>query len=237
MIPIARNLKTLDNAYERGLRSLMLTYNRMDHVGVGCMERVDGGLSMYGVDLVARCNELGIIVDTSHCGPLTTLDACRHSKKPVSANHTGARNLYDHPRCKSDDVLRAVADTGGIIGIFAVPHFLSPSGDSSIELMLDHIDYVSTLVGVEHVGIGTDWPMQAPDSVLLATFGNPAHIAQFASSPSKYRRDVTQRLIGFEDIRDLPNLTRGLVKRGYSDGEIRSILGENALRVFEANCG
>jgi microsomal dipeptidase-like Zn-dependent dipeptidase len=82
--------------------------------------------------------------------------------------------------------------------------------------MLDHLDYVANLVGWERVGIGTDWPLQAPDSVLQATFGDPAHAKQFGVAGT-HRRDVTQRLIGFEDIRDLPNITRGLVKRGYGD--------------------
>jgi membrane dipeptidase len=80
-------------AFSQGLRSLMLTYNLMDNVGVGCTERVDAGLSMFGVDLVKHCNELGMIVDVSHCGHLTTMDACRHSKKPVNANHTAARTV------------------------------------------------------------------------------------------------------------------------------------------------
>jgi membrane dipeptidase len=225
MIPVARNLGSVDSAYERGLRSLMLTYNRMDHVGIGCMERVDGGLSMFGVDLVRHCNEIGVIVDVSHCGHLTTLDACRHSKRPVSANHTGAYALYDHPRGKTDEALRAIASTGGIVGIYAVPYFISPREHASIEQVLDHLDYVAGVVGWKHVGIGTDWPLQAPDSVLRATFGDPAHTQQFGASPGRFRRDVTQRTIGLEDIRDLPNITRGLVKRGYGDEEIRGILG------------
>ncbi|MGH8236274.1 MAG: dipeptidase [Steroidobacteraceae bacterium] len=234
VIPAPRDLGAFDTAYGKGLRSCMLTYNRMDHVGVGCTERVDAGLSMFGIEVVAHCNDIGMIVDVSHCGHLTTIDACRHSRKPVTANHTAARSLYGHARGKSDDALRAIAVTGGVIGVVAVPAFLTAATDATIEHMLDHIDYISDLVGPQHVGIGTDWPLQAPDDVLLATFGAELQSAGFRPQD---RLDLTNRLIGFDDCRDLPNITRGLVKRGYTDEQIRGILGENALRVFEEVCG
>jgi len=232
--PAPRDLRAIDTAYAKGLRSFMLTYNRMDNIGVGCTERVDAGLSMYGVEVVKHCNDIGMIVDVSHCGHLTTLDACRQSKKPVNANHTAARSVHAHARGKSDEGLRAIAGTGGVIGIVAVPSFLSGEGAPTIEHMLDHIDYVSTLVGWQHVAIGTDWPLQAPDEVLQATLGAATQSIGFRAED---RLQVTQRLIGFEDCRDLPNITRGLVKRGYTDEQICGILGENALRVFEEVCG
>jgi len=233
-IPAPRDLKAFDLAYAKGLRSFMLTYNRMDHIGVGCTERVDAGLSMFGVDVVRHCNDIGMIVDVSHCGHLTTVDACRHSKEPVTANHTAARSVHRHSRGKSNEELRAIAGTGGVIGILALPAFLTDAATPSIEHMLDHIDYVADLVGWEHVAIGTDWPMQAPDDILLVTLGAELNMLGYSA---KHRLNITQRLNGYDDCRDLPNITRGLVKRGYSDEQIRGILGENALRVFEAVCG
>lgn len=232
--PVPRDLRAFDDAYAKGLRSFMLTYNRMDTIGVGCTERVDAGLSMFGVDVVEHCNRLGMIVDVSHCGHLTTTDACRHSRKPVNANHTAAHGVHYHARGKSDEALRAIANTGGVVGIVAVPAFLTNDPDPTINHMLDHIDHVAGLVGWRHVALGTDWPLQAPDAVLAATLGAEAKSIGFRQ---KDRLDVTQRLTGFQDCRDLPNITRGLVKRGYSDEQIRGILGENALRVFEEVCG
>jgi len=232
--PIPRDLEAIDIAYEKGLRSLMLTYNRMDAVGVGCTERVDAGLSRFGLEVVAHCNAQGLIVDVSHCGELTTLDACRHSRRPVNANHTAARSVYAHARGKSDDALKAIAGTGGVIGVVAAPPFLTTEPRPTIHQMLDHIDYISRLVGWRHVAIGTDWPMQAPLDVVQATLAEQATTIGFRKED---RLDLTQRLDGFADGRDLPNITRGLVKRGYADNEIRGILGENALRVFAAVCG
>ena len=169
-----RGLKELDIAYSKGLRSFMLTYNRMDFVGVGCTERVDAGLSMFGVDVVKHCNNIGMIVDVSHCGHLTTMDACRHSSKPVNANHTAAQGLYPAARGKSDEALRAIADTGGVIGVVAAPFFLTAARPATIAHMLDHIDYIANLVGWQHVAIGTDWPLQAPDDILKATLAPEA---------------------------------------------------------------
>lgn len=232
--PAPRDLRAFDAAYARGLRSFMLTYNRMDNIGVGCTERVDAGLSMFGVEVVKHCNDIGMIVDVSHCGYLTTMDACRHSKKPVNANHTAASGVHLHARGKSNEELRAIADTDGVVGVVAVPAFLTNSASPTIEHMLDHIGYIANLIGWKHVAIGTDWPLQAPDEVLEATFGVEAKSIGFREQD---RLDLTKRLIGFDDCRDLPNITRGLVKRGYSDEQIRGILGENALRVFEEVCG
>jgi len=231
--PLPRDLSLIDRAYAKGLRSLMLTYNLMDNVGVGCTERVDAGLSRFGVRVVERCNGLGIIVDVSHCGHMTTLDACRYSKRPVTANHTAAQSVYRHVRGKRDDALKAVASTGGVIGVVALPSYLT-SEVPTIEHMLDHIEYIADLVGWEHVSIGTDWPLQVPESILerLLSPANEELGFQVQDAP-----DVTKRLLGYDDVRDLPNITRGLVRRGYDDSQIRGILGENALRVFEAVCG
>jgi membrane dipeptidase len=232
--PAPRDLKTIDVAYAKGLRSFMLTYNRMDNIGVGCTERVDAGLSMYGVDVVRYCNDIGMMVDVSHCGHLTTLDACRHSRKPVNANHAAACGVYVHARGKGDEELRAIADTGGVIGVVAVPSFISGDISPTIECTLDHMDYIANLVGWQHVAIGTDWPLQASDEVLKATLGVEVGSIGFRAED---QFDVTKRLVGFDDCRDLPNITRGLVKRGYGDEQIRGILGENALRVFAEICG
>lgn len=231
---LSNNLDDVNRAYDQGLRTLMLTYNRMDYVGAGCTERVDAGLSMYGEQVVARCNELGIVVDTSHCGRQTTLDAVALSQTPVLANHTCAQGVYPHARGKSDEELEAIADSGGVIGVITVPFFLSSEPDASIDVMLDHIDYIAAKVGWEHVGIGTDWPMQGPEHVMEATLG--VIVDEIGFRPQD-NISTTHTLEGFSDYRDMPNITRGLVKRGYPDEQIQGILGENFLRVFGAVCG
>jgi membrane dipeptidase len=231
---VPSNLRAFDAAHAKGLRSFMLTYNKKNSIGTGCTASMDEGLTPFGVEVVQRCNELGMIVDVSHCGRLTTLDACRHSRKPVNANHTAARGLYRHARGKDDDELQAIADTGGVIGIVAVPAFITDAPTPTIHHMLDHIDYVAHRVGWQHVAIGTDWPLQAPIEIQAALLSPQNQILGFRVQD---RLDVTRRLVGFDDCRDLPNITRGLVRRGYGDEQIRGILGENALRVFQESWG
>jgi membrane dipeptidase len=227
------SLEALDEAYKLGMRMIQLTYNAMNFIGAGCTERTNAGVSHFGVQFIRRMNQLGIIVDTSHCGRQTTLDACAISTAPVMASHTSASEVYRVDRAKSDEELRAIAGTGGIIGVYAVPFFLRSGDGVTIESMLDHIDYIARLVGTEHVGIGTDWPLQMTKWG-LGRFQD--FIGQSGFRP-EHNISALTNLIGFDDYRDYPNITRGLVQRGYNDDQIRGILGENFVRVFEHVCG
>ncbi len=229
----------IEPAYNLGLRMIQLTYNSMNSLGAGCTERTDAGVSHYGAKVIALMNELGIIVDTAHCGRQTTLDACKLSTAPVVASHTSAQRLYNHIRAKTDEELHAIADSGGVIGVYMVPFFLSPppvpNQRVGMEAWLDHIDYITNLVGWEYVSIGTDWPMPMPKSILKKTILTYALKAGFRKEDRV--NEMLINLDGFDDYRDFPNVTRGLVKRGYTDKQIKGILGENFLRVFKDVCG
>lgn len=228
-----KNLGLLELAHAFGLRVQQLTYNNHNLIGAGCMEPNDAGLSRYGMDFVGKCNELGILVDTSHCGRQTTLDACKHSQELVVATHTGAAAIYDHDRCKSDEELKAIAETGGVIGIFAMPWFVAPDPDNTtLDDVLDHIDYVANLVGIDHVGIGTDWPMPQTRWMALAFKRLIAPTIGFApgDGPS------TEIIHGLTDYRDFSNITAGLISRGYNDADTAKIIGGNWLRVIDQVC-
>lgn len=230
-------IELLPAAYGMGLRIVQLTYNSMNLLGVGCTERTDGGVSKYGARAIERMNELGVIVDTGHCGHKTTLDACAVSSAPVIASHTCVRALSDVPRAKKDEELDAIAATGGVIGVMAVPLFLSEQAQHEVplEVWLDHIDYLCARIGWQHVSIGTDWPMQVPVKALKEMiFPNLNKIGHQLGNDSE---KMLVEIAGFKSYLDFPNLTRGLVSRGYSDEAVAGILGENFLRVFEAVCG
>ena len=229
-----RDLEALATFHDLGLRMCQLTYNSMTSVGAGCTERADAGLSSFGVASVKAMNELGIIVDTGHVGRQTTLDACEVSEAPVVASHTAAAAIFPHARGKDDETIRAIAETGGVIGIVTVPFFLSADAVVDINVFLDHIEHVAEVGGIDSVCIGTDWPLQVPQwmqtQVLQPLF------AETGFRPED-NLDATQGLIGFDDYRDFPNITRGLVARGWTDEDIRKVLGENFLRVMEKTCG
>jgi membrane dipeptidase len=217
---------------ELGFRMVGLTYNRMNAFGSGCGERVDGGLSREGIRMVERLNELGVMVDIAHAGTQTGLDVCRVSEAPVVASHTTAAHLFEHPRAKPDHALAAVAQTGGLIGVAALPAFLAAEPDgATVDAMLDHIDHIVSVVGAEHVGIGSDWPPQAPRWMIDEIF------APAAPDEGVLGLSPEISLIGFDDHRDMRNIARGLVARRYCDDDIIGILGGNFLRVMETACG
>jgi membrane dipeptidase len=232
-VDIGLNLDHLNQYYDMGMRMIQLTYNSVNFVAGGCTDRVDCGVTDFGVKFIKRMNELGMIVDTGHCGKQTTLDACSLSTTPVVASHTSAEGVHKHDRAKSDEELKAIAATGGYIGVYLVSMFLSGKEVSTIDDFLDHVDYIARLVGPQHVGIGSDWPMQC-------TQWGIDKLAEWALEIGfRPEHGVTKpvNVIGFDDYRDFPNITRGLVKRGYGDDEIKGILGGNFLRVFEQVCG
>lgn len=232
-VDIGLNLDFLNQYYDLGMRMIQLTYNSVNFVGGGCTDRVDCGVTDFGVKFIARMNELGMLVDTGHCGRQTTLDACARSSMPVVASHTSAAAVHTHDRAKSDEELRAIAASGGYIGVYLVSMFLSGKEVSTIGDFLDHVDYIANLVGWQHVGVGSDWPMQCTQWGL----DKLAEYAMQIGFRPEHGVGAPVNVIGFDDYRDFPNITRGLVARGYRDEQIRGILGENFLRVFEQVCG
>ena len=236
------DLGRLEILHGFGVRIVQPTYNGRNQLGDGCLAEGDGGLSEFGAGAVARCDDLGLLVDVSHCSPRTSLDAVAVSRNPVAATHVGAAALYPHPRNKTDEALAAIAAKGGVIGIVGVPLFLRREGPDSIGDMLDHLDHVVGLVGVDHVGIGHDnfvhpgaEHFRTNERIGLAT-GREALVGKMPEaalmSEARWAEYSRARLAGFEDIAGWPNLTRGLVERRYGDGEIAAILGGNWMRLF-----
>jgi membrane dipeptidase len=214
---------------------LMLTYNKQDAVGAGGTELHDAGLSAFGREVVAYLNDSRIIVDTAHCGPQTTLDACRYSKAPVVASHTSSKAVFAHDRGKADDVLKALADTGGVIGVVTVPFFIAEPKTADLNTWANHVEHIAELVGPQHVAIGTDWPMPGPmwSLELVADFA-----AQNGFRGEEHQIDSTgYTMVGFDDYREFSNLSRVLVARGWSDDDILGVLGGNALRVIREVLG
>lgn len=233
-VDLGWDLSRIDTYHRLGMRMLQLTYNSVNHVGGGCTDRTDCGVTSFGKSFIERMNGVGVMVDISHCGRATTVDACKLSSKPVVASHAGCHALYAAARNKTDDEIKYIADTGGYIGIYCLPNFLTHAEQPTVEHILDHIDHVSGLVGWQHVGIGTDWPYSAPDE-----WGN-ARLADWMLAMGFSAKDGFANpkvVIGFDDHRDFPNITRGLVSRGYTDEQILGILGGNFIRVFRETCG
>ena len=220
--------------YQLGIRMMHVTYNRRNRLGDGCAETANGGLSDFGRAAIAEMNRVGVIVDVAHSGWRTSLESAVVSDKPVVASHTTCGGIYPHIRSKPDDVIRAIADSGGYIGICCIPRFLRGSGD--ISALLDHVDYAVRKFGPDHVAIGTDFAYRSrytQQEALKAPGRRPARTRFAALWPHddfETRPSMVQSLAWT----NWPLFTVGMVQRGHTDDAIRKIVGQNVLRVARA---
>ncbi|HXF06437.1 MAG TPA: membrane dipeptidase [Blastocatellia bacterium] len=224
-----QTLDDVDMFFGLGQRVSQLTYNARNLIGNGSTERRDDGLSDFGVAIVERMNKVGMAVDVSHCGDRTTLDACEVSKKPVLITHSNCRALNpNHPRCKTDEAITRMAKTGGVMGITGVRMFVKADEPTTIEHVLDHFDHVVRLVGIEHVGIGSDVDLDGYDDL------PPAELrALRASYKGSYAFRDKIDIEGLDHPKRIFDLTEGLIRRGYSDRHIELILGGNFARALK----
>jgi len=219
----------VDYFYGLGQRVSQLTYNARTLIGNGSTERRDDGLSDFGLAIVERMNKLGMAVDVSHCGDRTTLDAFDVSKKPVLITHSNCRALNpNHPRCKTDEAIKAMAAKGGVMGITEVRMFVSSKEPTSIESMLDHYDYVAKLVGVEHLGVGSDIDLLGYDAM------PPDEYKQLkAGYKNSYAFRDKIDIDGYHFAKRPFDISEGLIRRKYNDAHIEAILGGNFRRVLK----
>ena len=213
-LAIGNELQHVDVLYNAGIRLAGMTYRRKSYIGDGHLERNDGGLSLFGIEVIQRMNELGMVVDLSHASFRTAMDAIEFSEAPVAFSHDGSYTLglkqgggeYAAERLRRDEELLACAKKGGIIGVTVQPSVISSWGSElSLDLLLDHYDYMVKLLGIDHVAIGTD------SSIDVRTSG----FVRGVDSPAEGK-----------------NIIRGLITRGYSDDDILKITGGNALTFF-----
>jgi membrane dipeptidase len=223
-----RTPEDVDYFYTLGQRISLLTYNSRNLIGNGSTERRDDGISDFGLKIVERMNKVGMAVDTAHCGDRTTLDAFEASKVPVLITHANCRALNpNQPRCKTDDAIRKMAEKGGVMGITNVRNFVSAKEPTNIDSLLDHYDHVAKLVGVEHVGVGSDYDLDGYDA-LPTEYKNwlrGLYKTSYAFRDKMDTDDVNHYLRMFD-------LTEGLIRRGYNDRDIQLILGGNFRRVL-----
>ena len=213
--------------YKLGLRCAQLTYNAQNLIGAGATDRIDGGVSDFGVQIIQAMNAAGMLIDVSHCGDRTTLDAIELSPRPIAITHSNCRALINHPRVKSDEAIRKLAAKDGVMGITGVRMFVRDREPTTIEHMVDHIDHVVKLVGIDHVGIGSDADLHGYDD--MPAEQNKMLRGGYKSSYAFRDKIDTD---GFDHPRKTYDLTEVLIRRGYSDEHIRKILGGNFRRLL-----
>ena len=223
--PIGDDLSLLATYHALGVRVVQLTYNFANRVGAGCQAPVDDGLTPFGREVVREMNRLGILVDVSHCGPATTMDAIAVSEQPIAFTHCNARRFFDTPRNKSDAAIRALVDRGGVIGAAAFAGLLTSRLPATLADYVAAIDDLVALVGEDQVGLGPDFMEEMSAEVAAQVLKGlpPELLQQFQALPP------TQ---GFESAAAFPNLTLALLAHGYQPAAVRKIMGGNWLRLY-----
>jgi membrane dipeptidase len=231
--PIENEIDRLDVLYGLGLRQIGIAYSDANALGSGLAETSDGGLTAFGRRAVTRMNKLGLAIDVSHSSDRTALDTCEQSDRPVLITHAGARAVWDIPRMKPDAVLRAVAATGGVIGMSAAPHTTLSAAHPrhSIESVMDHFRYCADLVGLDHVAFGPD-TLYGDHVALHRIFAPLLRIGSAMRGPAF---DPVAYVDGLENpTENFANITGWLVSHGYRDDEIRAVLGGNIYRALQS---
>jgi membrane dipeptidase len=223
-----RSPADVDYFHSLGQRVSQLTYNTRNLIGNGSTERRDEGISDFGAAIVERMNKVGMAVDVSHCGDRTTLDAFELSKTPVLITHSNCRALVPgHPRCKTDEAIKKMAASGGVMGITGVRMFVKNDEPTTVEHFLDHFDHVKKLVGVEHLGVGSDIDLDGYDD-MPAEENKRLRAAYKGSYGFRDKIDIE----GVDHPKRIFDLTEGLIRRKYTDREIEMVLGGNFKRVL-----
>jgi len=212
---------------ELGVGVMQIAYNTQNFVGSGCYEKHDGGLSDFGHEVIAEMNRVGILCDLSHVGAKTSEEVIKASKKPVAYTHCLPAGMKQHPRNKTDEQLRFIADKGGFVGVTMFPPFLKRGAQSTVDDYVEAIEYVIAIVGEEQAGIGTDF-----------TQGYGQGFFDWITHDKGYARKLTDfgEVLNPEGIRtigDMPNLTAAMQRRGWKDTRIRKVIGENWVRVLK----
>ena len=232
--PIENELDRLGLFLALGVRVIQLTYHETNLLGSGCWERNDAGLSNFGVDAVREMNRLGILIDLSHVGPQTTLDAIEMSEKPVAITHANARSFCDHPRNKQEEALKRLAEKGGVAGATSFAPFLPRGFDSTVEDFVDAIDNMVERIGIDHVAIGTDSTHDQPLEFwhYLGSQQGTKFPSTFADGSVPYT-ELSFQPGGMATLPEFPNVADALANRGFNAGEIKKLLGGNWMRLFE----
>lgn len=218
--PLDGDLGNLGALVDLGVRTMLPTYNHANRAGSGCLDASDGGLTAWGRALVSEMNSVGVVPDGSHCSARTGLDMCEASTGPVIYSHSCMRAVWDHPRNITDDQARACAATGGVIGITGVGIFLGPN-TPTLEAMTRHLEYAVDLVGIDHVGVSTDFSFDFADFV-----------DEVVRNPHLFDESYTR----WGPIQWMPpetflGLEQHLRRRGWTDGDVEAVLGGNFHRV------
>lgn len=228
--PIDRHFHFVSVFHKLGLRVLQLTYNERNLLGDGCLEPENRGLTHLGIQIVRELNRLGMLVDLTHSGERTSLDAMEVSEDPVVFSHSSVRAMQDNPRNLTDEQMKAAAATGGVVGMATFADFVADTrqGKPTLEQFVDHIVYAVDLIGVDHVGIGTDILDTSGATGVWWDANTKRRYPEICGAMDEHMHGIE----GFDLWDDFPRATEAMLKRGFGDDDVRKVIGGNFQRVL-----
>lgn len=231
--PIEDDIGMVEVMRDLNLMIMQLTYNNQSLLACGCYEAVDSGVTRFGRQVIKEMNRVGMVVDMSHSAERSTLEAIEISERPIVISHANPLSFHDAKRNKSNTVLKALAESGGLLGFSAYPFHLKNGPDCTLEEYCDMIANTADLMGVDRLGMGTDLCQNQPLSVLEWMRNGRWSKSMDYGEGSRSNADWPRPLSWFRDSRDFPNLTQGLLARGFSQQDVAKIMGQNWLNFLD----
>ncbi|MBL4822127.1 MAG: dipeptidase [Colwellia sp.] len=231
--PIEDDIGMVEIMRELNLMIMQLTYNNQSLLACGCYEAEDSGVTRFGKQVIKEMNRVGMVIDMSHSGERSTLDAIAISERPIVISHANPNSFHQAKRNKSDQVLKALAGSGGLLGFSLYPFHLKNGPDCSLDDFCDMVANTADLMGIDNIGIGTDLCQEQPSSVLEWMRNGRWSKEMDYGEGSKANADWPRPLSWFRDSRDFPNITKGLQKRGFRTEDIAKVMGMNWLNLLD----
>ena len=235
--PIEDDIGLVEICYQLGIRFMQLTYNNQSLLATGCYENDDTGLTRMGKQVVAEMNRVGMVIDMSHSADRSTLEAIEYSTRPIAITHANPDWWHPALRNKSDEVLRALTDEGGMLGFSIYPHHLAGGTNCTLDSFCQMIAEAASRYGAENLGIGTDLCQDQPDSIVewmrVGRWSKTIDYGEGSASNAGFPAMPTW----FNDNRDFGNVAKGLISVGLSQNEVAGVMGDNWLRFYETNFG
>jgi membrane dipeptidase len=235
--PIEDDIGLVEICHQLGIRFMQLTYNNQSLLATGCYENDDTGLTRMGKQVVAEMNRVGMVIDMSHSADRSTLEAIEYSTRPIAITHANPDWWHPALRNKSDEVLRALTDEGGMLGFSIYPHHLAGGTNCTLDSFCQMIAEAASRYGAENLGIGTDLCQDQPDSIVewmrVGRWSKTIDYGEGSASNAGFPAMPTW----FNDNRDFGNVAKGLIAVGLSQNEVAGVMGDNWLRFYETNFG
>ena len=231
--PIEDDINLIEKVHHLGCKFMQLTYNNQSLLATGCYEKIDSGVTNFGKEVIKEMNRVGIVIDMSHSAEKSTFDAIEISEKPIAITHANPLFWYKAIRNKSNELLKTLADSGGMIGLSLYPHHLKDGTNCNLENFCEMTAKTAELIGVKNIGIGSDLCLKQPDTIVEWMRNGTWTKTKNYGEGSKNKPGFPKQPAWFEDARGFKNLETGLKKIGFNQDEVEGILGNNWYNFYK----